>query len=143
MENSLKILILAASLSITCMVVSLGFYTGREAKAISEKAIERINGVEKDLEEDQYVRFDGLVVMGSDVINFIQKHLSYYSPTEFAPIYVFVNTKNSSKTYVNNIHIKDIKNYESEYYVNPLGKFNGKVIRDLNDVIQGVSFVSE
>ena len=92
LENSLKALILAASISITCFVISIGFYTIKEGRRISAATTEKLSILATYLEEDEYTQYDGLHIRGSDVVNFMEKHLGGYSYTDIAPIYVYVNT---------------------------------------------------
>ena len=142
MENSLKALILAASISITCLVISLGFYTVKEGRRISAVTTEKLSTLATHLEEDEYTQYDGLLIRGSDVVNFMQKHLGGYSFSEIAPIYVYVSTGVFEKAYINREDLDKVRNHTNEHYISPLGKFKGRVIRDRNDVIEGVSFIA-
>lgn len=141
MENSLKGLILAAGISITCLVISLGFYTAREARVISSITTEKLSVLGRELQESDYTVYDGKQVLGSDVTNFIKKYLGPYSSTEVSPIYVYVKTALSEKAYVNGSEIGQIRDFTHSQYINPLGKFRGAIIRDENDVIRGISFI--
>lgn len=143
MENSLKALILAAGISITCLVISLGFYTAREARNISAITTEKLSVLATQLQESDFTLYDGLEVTGSDVINFIKQHLCSYSETEISPIYVYVKTNLTDKAYINGSELDKIRDYTHEQYINPLGKFKGTVARDENDVIQGVLFIAQ
>jgi len=96
-------------------------------------------------EEHDIVIYDGEDIRGSEVVNFIKKHLGDYMPSDTAPIYVEVVTKDSSSvyvhTYTNNQHLDDIKNFSSiEYYIKPTAIFTGEVVRTENKVIIGVRF---
>lgn len=143
MENSLKSLILAASISITCMVVSLGFYTARQASEISSITTQKLNNITISLEEDEYLKYDGLAVLGSDVVNFIYRNLSPHSSISSSPVYIYVDNGLEAKTFSNNENIKETKDFTSNYYIHPLGKYRGQVIRNGNDVITGIAFIVE
>ncbi len=143
MENSLKMLILAASVSITCMVVSVGFYAARQASDISAITNEKLSDIAITIAEDEFMIYDNLVVRGSDVVNFIYRNLSSHSNRTNAPIYVYVDTGSSKTQYEDNIWIDQTKDLSSIYYIHPLRKFKGKVVRNTNDVIIGVSFIAD
>lgn len=143
MENSLKALILGASISITCLVISLGFYAARQASAVSSSTNEKLSKVAVRIEEDEYVMYDGLAVSGSDVVNFIYRNLSSYSSKETAPIYVYVDNGQAPITYKNNVALNQIKDFTSDYYISPLRKYRGQVSRNENEIIIGVAFFAE
>lgn len=143
MENSLKALILAASISITCLVISLGFYAARQASEVSASTNEKLSKLGMHLEEDDYLIYDGLVISGSDVVNFINRNLSSYSFNETAPIYVYVDNGHVQYTYKNNVALNQVKDFTSNYYIRPLRKYKGQVNRNENEVITGVSFFAE
>ena len=143
MENSLKALILAASISITCMVISIGFYAARQGREISSITTEKLNNVAINIIEEDYTLYDGLFVRGSDVVNFALRNLSSYSSNKNAPIYIYVDTGSSKTKYENNIELNQIKDFTSNHYIHPLGRYKGQVIRNENEVIIGMSFISE
>lgn len=143
MENSLKALILGASISITCLIISLGFYAARQASAVSASTNEKLCKFAISLEEDDYMVYDGLAVSGSDVVNFMNRNLSSYSFNERAPIYIYVDNGKIQKTYENNVALTQIKDFTSDYYIRPLRKYRGQINRNENDVITGVSFFAE
>lgn len=143
MDNSLKGLILAAGVMITCLVISLGFYTSGEAKEIASTSNSELNEFSTELKEGDITSFDGLSVTGGDVVNFIKKKLDQYSSTEISPLAIYVKTSVSENTYINNSIFANIKNFTHSQYINPLGKFTGEVIRDANDVISEVRFVQQ
>jgi len=143
MDNSLKGLILAAGVMITCLVLSIGFYFARESKALSSNSSSKLNDFSSELTESNLIMYDRLEVTGSDVTNFIKKHLGEYTEAETAPIYVYVETSTKENTYKNGAFIEDIKNFSNIKYINPLGKFTGDIVRDANDVIIGIKFIQK
>lgn len=89
--------------------------------------------------------YDGEVIRGSEVVNFIKKNLGDYLLSETAPLYIEVKTKLSeityTNTYINNAQIDNIRNFSSiKYYIKPTALFTGEVIRTKNRVIIGVKF---
>jgi hypothetical protein len=77
------------------------------------------------------------------VVNFIKKYLGDYTAAEEAPLYVNVKTSASENTYTNETNIADIKNFTDTKYIKPTAVFEGKVIKNENKVIVGVSFVQK
>ena len=75
MSNSLKGLLLAAGVIITCIVVSLGFYISREANAAATNGVSQISRMNKEIAESDKSMYDGLDVTGSEVMNAINKVL--------------------------------------------------------------------
>lgn len=74
MDNSLKALILAAGVVITCVVVGLGFFVSREAKNFASDGISQMNGIMSEYSNVNAQIYDGLRVSGQEVINVIEKY---------------------------------------------------------------------
>lgn len=74
MDNSLKALILAAGVVITCVVVGLGFFVSREAKNFASDGISQMNGIMSEYSNTNVQIYDGLRVSGQEVINVIEKY---------------------------------------------------------------------
>ncbi|WFR59547.1 hypothetical protein QA584_10775 [Anaerocolumna sp. AGMB13025] len=149
MDNSLKGLILAAGVIITCLVVGIGFYISREASAAATNGTGQISRMNKEVAESDKVMYDGLDVTGSEVINAINKYKS-------EDIAVKVTTKKSSVYYnrilinsdkelgnESNASVKDTQTITSSYYINQKAQFTGEILRDVNDTIIGISFVQQ
>ena len=140
MSNVTKFLLLAFSLGITCLlivyfkrVVDTGFDT-------SNTAVEKLNEFNKELSESDLTMYDGLEVTGSDIVNLIKKQLGSYGIAETTPLYVYVKTSNAENTYQNGASIVSIQDFSSTQYVKPVAKFSCNIVRDLNDVIIGITF---
>lgn len=73
MENSLKGLILAAGVIITCVVVGLGFYIAREAKDTATNGAGQITMLNSEFSSNDKTIYDGITVSGSEVLNAIKK----------------------------------------------------------------------
>lgn len=149
MDNSLKGLILAAGVIITCLVVGIGFYISREASAAATNGTGQISRMNKEVAESDKVMYDGLDVTGSEVINAINKYKS-------EDIAVKVETKKSVVYYnrlltnndreLGNESTASVKNTQtiiSDYYINQKAQFTGEILRDVNDTIIGISFVQQ
>lgn len=138
--EAVRLLIFAASVIITCILVFLGFRTADTAKEISNNAVGKMSELNKDIKDSDYTRYNDIEVKGSEVINFIKQHLGDYSDEQTAPIYVYVKTSVSENTYNNDSHLKDVKNFTNVRYIKPTAVFQGKVVENENKVIVGVSF---
>ncbi|MFG6327835.1 MAG: hypothetical protein K1W00_13395 [Lachnospiraceae bacterium] len=146
MENSLKGLILAAGTIITCVVISLGFFISREAKETAANGANQINKLNSEFVESDKIIYDGAMVSGSEVVNVIKK-----MKTDEVGILVVTNKSSNYYGYEFDTSSGDlIKKTASDYeeacvstnkkYINPYANFQGKVIRDQNDVITGIMF---
>jgi hypothetical protein len=106
----------------------------------SNIAVEHLNEFNKELSESDLTMYDGYEVTGSDVVNLIKKQLGSFGAAEAAPLYVYVKTNNAENTYQNGALITKIQDFSSTQYVKPVAKFNCSIVRDLNDVIIGITF---
>ncbi len=149
MDNSLKGLILAAGVIITCLVVGIGFYISREASSAATNGTGQISRMNKEIAESDKVMYDGLDVTGSEVVNAINKYKS-------EDIAVKVTTKKSVVYYnrmlTNNdteigkestASVKNTQTITSDYYINQKAQFTGEILRDVNDTIIGISFIQQ
>lgn len=146
MENSLKGLILAAGVIITCVVVGLGFYIAREAKDTASGGASEISSLNSEFSQNDKTIYDGLTVSGNEVINAISK----FSGDEIAVKVVtskasacynkFLDSSEKSLTQGTVSTVTKAKESSSKTYINPNGKFNGSVIRDTNNTIIAIKF---
>lgn len=149
MENSLKGLLLAAGTIITCLVVTLGFYIAREAKGTAASGVEAIAKLNAQFSENDKIIYDGLEVSGSEVINVINKFKDSQIAIKVQTkkgITQYINTLNSDNTAIagkGDTSIKEAKEVTNNSYINPNASFLGEVIRDINQVIIGISFKQE
>ena len=73
MENSLKGLMLAAGIIITCIIISLGFYIAREARDTASEGTGQINQLQAEFTDASKTMYDGTEVSGSEVLNVIRQ----------------------------------------------------------------------
>lgn len=146
MENSLKGLILAAGIIITCIIISLGFYVAREARDTASNGTGQINKLQAEFADTSKTMYDGTEVSGSEVLNVIRK----YSEDAFG---ILVHTNKQSTYYhyqfnvtsgeleksVNNSY-KNAQDVSNKSYINPNGRFEGSVVKDANGTITGLIF---
>lgn len=117
-------------------------------KSTADKIMENSDEMCTDYEEYDMAKYDGEEIRGSEVINYIKKNLGEYTSGETAPNYIRVVTKVSGSEiindYMNNEHIKDIKNIsETDHYIKPTAIFDAEVIRSGNKVILGICFTQK
>ena len=149
MENSLKGLMLAAGIIITCIIISLGFYIAREASDTASSGTGQINELQAEFADTSKTMYENTEVSGSEVINVIRKfgdemigikvqtkkNTSYY-------IYQFSDADGSLKN-ASTLDYTSAQNAASANYINPTGRFLGSVVRDANGTITGLSFVQQ
>lgn len=149
MENSLKGLMLAAGIIITCIIISLGFYIAREASDTASSGTGQINELQAEFADTSKTMYENTEVSGSEVINVIRKfsdemigikvqtkkNTSYY-------IYQFSDADGSLKQ-ASTLDYKSAQNASAENYINPTGRFLGAVVRDANGTITGLCFVQQ
>ena len=125
MENSLKGLMLAAGIIITCIIISLGFYIAREARDTASEGTGQINQLQAEFTDASKTMYDGTEVSGSEVLNVIRK----FSDETMG---ILVQT-NKNKTYYN-------YNFDIDKYINPTARFQGSIVKDVNGTIIGIVF---
>ena len=146
MSNSLKGLILAAGVIITCLVIGLGFYISTEATAAATSGIGQISRMNREFTEQDKVMYEGLDVTGSEVINAINKYKNenIAVKVETKKSIVYYNWKLSSEDtnldVASNASVKDAQKITHNNYINQKAQFSGSIIRDANDTIIGISF---
>lgn len=149
MENSLKGLMMAAGIIITCIIISLGFYIAREASDTASSGTGQINELQAEFADTSKMMYDNTEVSGSEVINVIRKfgdemlgvkvqtkkNTSYY-------IYQFNDADGSLKN-ASALDYKSAQVATNSNYINPTGRFLGTVVRDANGTITGLTFVQQ
>ena len=149
MENSLKGLMMAAGIIITCIIISRGFYIAREASDTASSGTGQINELQAEFADTSKMMYENTEVSGSEVINVIRKfgdemlgvkvqtkkNTSYY-------IYQFNDADGSLKG-SSALDYKSAQVATNSNYINPTGRFLGAVVRDANGTITGLSFVQQ
>ena len=148
MENSLKGLMLAAGIIITCIIISLGFYIAREARDTASEGTGQINQLQAEFTDASKTMYDGTEVAGSEVLNVIRKfsdetmgilvqtnkNKSYYN-------YNFDVDKNNKGDYVIKHESLNLKNgnYPNNNYVNVFECDNGELINiNCNETVKNI-----
>ncbi len=149
MENSLKGLMLAAGIIITCIIISLGFYIAREARDTASSGTGQINQLQAEFSDTSKTMYDGTEVSGSEVINVIRKFSEdtvgikvITSKTSVYYGYHFTEN-NGTLGEKSNANYKSAQDATNINYINPTGRFAGSVVRDANSVITGLVFTQQ
>ena len=140
MENSLKGLMLAAGIIITCIIISLGFYIAREARDTASEGTGQINQLQAEFTDASKTMYDGTEVSGSEVLNVIRKFsdetmgilVTYYN-------YNFDVDKGELGKALDNSY-KNAQDVASDKYINPTARFQGSIVKDVNGTIIGIVF---
>lgn len=139
MNNGLKALLIAASTIITCIIVSLGFRMAKEAGAIGNHVVEELHQYRSAVEERDFMKYDGVVVYGSDVVNLMKKELSENADG----FVVTVKGNKSSYSYEDRSGVEKTEDAKHAEYIVPTSKYAGKVVRNKNGVIVEIVFTKK
>lgn len=146
MDNSLKGLMLAAGVVITCIVVGLGFYISREAKNTSSGGISQITKMNSEYQDISKTMYDGIKVSGREVVEAIEKYESEIGEGNFS-IVVFTGKKTNDTGGIvfdsKNYPYEETKKKKSVSYINPDGNFLGETLVDSNGVVTTMTFVQQ
>lgn len=133
MENSLKMLTIAAGIFITCVVISFSLLVMHEGMSLGNTFVNSLNEKEKDYREYNVAKYDSEILTGAEVINVTRK---YQNDME-----ITVVTGNGSRIFTkyNNFNIS--ANYpENDFYIEPYDDYVGWVGRDVNGNINKLKF---
>ena len=146
MDNSLKGLMLAAGVVITCIVVGLGFYISREAKNTSSGGISQITKMNSEYQDINKTMYDGIKVSGREVVEAIETYESEISQGNFS-IIVYTGKKEMTSGGIvfdsKNYPYEEAKEKKNTYYINPDGNFLGETIVDSNGVVTTMTFIQQ
>ncbi len=146
MDNSLKGLMLAAGVVITCIVVGLGFYISREAKNTSSGGISQITKMNSEYQDINKTMYDGIKVSGREVVEAIEKYEGEIGEGDFS-IVVYTGKKTSDTGGIlfnsKNYPYEEAKQKKSTSYINPDGNFLGETTVDSNGVVTTMTFVQQ
>lgn len=150
MENSTKAVIIAASLVITLLIVTVGFMILRSGQEAAKQSLSKMNETTNALSESDYTTYEGYEASGSEVLNALQKFKN-----KKVGIYVDTTAAGSGTWYINMVDstgklgsassasLTDTRDVTQEKYINPNGRFMGEVVRDANGVITGLKFIQQ
>lgn len=133
MENSLKMLTIAAGIFITCVVISFSILVMHEGMLLGNAFVNSLNEKEKDYREYNVAKYDSEVLTGAEVINVTRK---YQNDME-----ITVVTVNGSRVFTKNNNFNISANFpENDFYIEPYDDYVGRVGRDTNGKINKLKF---
>lgn len=133
MENSLKMLTIAAGIFITCVVISFSILVMHEGMLLGNAFVNSLNEKEKDYREYNVAKYDSEVLTGAEVINITRK---YQNDME-----ITVVTVNGSRVFTKNNNFNISANFpENDFYIEPYDDYVGRVGRDANGKINKLKF---
>jgi len=154
MENATKAIIIAAAVLITMAIVTIGFFIMRAGQNAANEATTKIVAMNNKLAESEYTMYDNMIVSGNEVISAIEKVESSGDYIGVRVITGIGGTTNENwyvydASDINNLSstsndIEDALDIEeSDTYINPAGRFKGKVARDNNGRIASITFTQQ
>ncbi len=136
-------------LVIAALIVSVGFYIYNNQKETSDAVVAQTNRLNAQLQEAEWTQYDGMEVMGSEIVNVIKRmkdsgtyiqvgDASYCCPNDGSGINYDNTTFSKMLAAAKRRSATDKPNNAS--YINPSGLFIGEVKRDENGTILGIVF---
>lgn len=133
MENSLKMLTIAAGIFITCVVISFSILVMHEGMSLGSAFVNSLNEKEKDYREYNVAKYDSEILTGAEVINVTRR---YQNDME-----ITIVTDNGSRIFTKNNNFNISANYpENDFYIEPYDDYVGRVGRDANGKINRLKF---
>lgn len=118
---------MAAGTILTCMVIAFGFRAADVAKATAADATLSLEAEEKRLYESNYLPYDGTVISGSELLNFLRFELNRKSNGEDTLAYFEIsdreNVRLSSANEILSLTVKG-----TNTYVPPNGAYRGEAV---------------
>jgi hypothetical protein len=147
MENATKAIIIAAAVVITMAIVSFGFFIMNKGTEEAKKGVNEFGNMSVSMEESQYTMYDNAEESGSGVVSAIQKvknlghSVGIYVVTKGGDNWYVFDASNLDELEEAPMYVEDVK--DSSTYINPAGRFKGKVERDINGRIASVTFTQQ
>lgn len=138
-SNVIKLLILAAGIVLTCILIAIGFYLGRSGKSYVNSGTNQYAKMMSDYDNLDITMYDGLEVPGKELKLFIE---SFQDASVQIKVYTTQNLLNPTltpKTYISTDNVV-ITDKLSANYINPSSTFVGKVSRNENGIVYLIEF---
>lgn len=135
MQISKQFLIEAVGLILTVSLILTGVRLYQRASRVVTMMEQRQDRQFQQMEEYEIIKYEGCSIDGTTAVAYI-KHLvgTYGLP-------VTVTTVDGTFQIAERLQYVNLRNMESDQYINPLGRFNCEVLRDENSAIIGASLV--
>lgn len=139
MELPATALLLAASVLITVIIVSILFINFRSAEQLADAAGENMAEMADDIKNNAVMQYDGLEVTGADVVNFYKKYLGDYKPGQSGPFTIVIG----GTSYTNGSAVSSLRDSSGSAYVKPTSRYKCAVTKNANGVITAVTFTKK
>jgi hypothetical protein len=156
MNNAQRALLIAAGLFLTIALITLVVNLFGSAQEASKQAQNDFSSMQTELSNAAFDGYDNTTLTGSQVLNAIRKYLSKdafgiqvttgknQAAGEGGAWYNReVMSDGSVSTGYEYISVAPALVESSREYINPSGQFKGKVLRDSNGVVRGLSFTQQ
>lgn len=153
MSNAQRALLVAAGLFLTIALITLVVNLFTSAQDASKEAQSKFSDIQTELSQTAFSIYDNTTLSGSQVLNAVRK---YMKQDQFGVLVktnkdingIFYghtfNTSNGSILDVGkNDKIDTAITESNSNYINPSGKFKGRVIHDENNVVRGLEFIQQ
>ena len=134
-ESSSRVMIVAASVIIVCLVCGFSFYVAREGKNTGGKVTGEFMAFASEYQDVDLQLYDGMDVSGREVRNVITKC------ADDANVSVRVITKANTLGVVYTTATFAAEGHVD--YINDTALFTGRVTRNANDVINLITFTQQ
>lgn len=152
-ENVLSFIKWGAGIVVTLAIISIAFIVFNMAKDSTISSTNEINDINSQIAESKITIYEGTVISGSDVVGVIRKFNGDYLGIQVktgkntsGTWYGYNVTIDSDGAIITNTAlstVSDAVDETSNDYVNPNGKFLGKVYRDANGTITAITFTQQ
>ena len=131
MQISRQFLIDAVGLLLTVSLILMGMKLYQKAERAAGILEERQNRQLQELEEYEIVKYEGYSIGGTTALAYIKNLVGNYG------LPVTVTTASGTFQVTERSQYGNMRDMESEQYINPLEKFSCELLRDENDAIMG------
>lgn len=142
MDSVNRFFLIAAGLIVTAGLVLVGFRMSDIGREAAGHLVDEMAVFENEIEIQEIMRYDGMVVTGSDVVNFIKKHLSDCFEGQM-PDFIIKVSSDTVIVHKDNSSMKNMMNFSHPAYIKPNGRYLGEVVRNRNGVIEEVIFTQQ
>lgn len=133
METSLKGLVLAAEIFITCVLISFSLLLMREGKNLGNTFLKELKEEERLYGENKWTRYEGSIISGAELINVIKRYQKVLKISVDNLIRPEVYSKENLFLIAHNDEF-------SLSYIEPFDDYIGEVLRKRNGEIGELSF---
>lgn len=132
MQVSKEFLMEAVGLSLLVALILISVQLFQRATKLTTLLEEEQERQIAELEEYEIVQYDGLLIDGMTAISYIKKMTGTYD------LPVRVITRNGEFIVTDKAEYKNLRDIDSEKYMNPLAKYECNILRDENGVISEI-----